>query len=161
MPRPVKTTHRVAVLIAVAGLLFAACTDGGSEGVTGPTGGTAGTGATGETGPSPVVTFTGPPGTGVYEYANAGLKVTLEVDGNEGTLTIDNGTDRALPEPGFYILDARDGERIEGEVLDPSPIPVGETTTFDAAFEGIEVRNIGLVILLLGQDNYGAFVRTG
>lgn len=167
MPRPVKTTRRSAALIFAAAVAFVGCTGGGTDGSAGPTGGTGGTGgtgatgATGETGPSPAVTFTGPPGTGVYEYANAGLKVTLEIDRNEGTLTIENGTGRELPEPDFYILDARDGSRIEGEVLDPAPIPAGQTATYDAAFRGIEVRNIGLVILLLGEDNYGAFVRTG
>jgi len=158
----VKTTRRLPALLLAVPVALAACTGArGTGDGTGGTGATAGTGATGQTGPSPAVTFTGPPGTGVYEYANAGLNVTLEIDGNEGTLTIENGTGRELPEPDLYILDARDGSRIEGEVVDPAPIPAGQAATFAAAFDGIEVRNIGLVILLLGQDNYGAFVRTG
>jgi hypothetical protein len=44
--------------------------------------------------------------------------------------------------------------------VDAAPVPAGQTATFDAAFEGVEVRNIGLLILLFGRDNYGAFVRT-
>ncbi|HEX6230258.1 MAG TPA: hypothetical protein VF029_00930 [Actinomycetota bacterium] len=157
-----KTTGRIALLTLVSALVLAACTDGGDgEGATGATAGTGATGATGATGPTPVETFTGPPGTAVYSYANAGLKVTLDVDGNEGVLEIENGTGRELPGPGFYILDARDGARIDGEVSEPSAIPDGETATFAVTFAGMEVRNIGLVFLLLGEDNYGAFVRTG
>ncbi|HZD16522.1 MAG TPA: hypothetical protein VE669_00115 [Actinomycetota bacterium] len=156
-----KTTGRPLALAFAALLVLGSCTGGGTDGQTGPSGATAGTGATGETGPTPAQTFSGPPGTAVYSYANAGLEVELDIDGNEGTLEVDNGTGRELPPPGFYLLDARDGSRIDGEVTDPAPIPDGRTAAFDVSFTGVEVRNIGLVILLLGQDNYGAFVRTG
>jgi hypothetical protein len=47
---------------------------------------------------------------------------------------------------------------VEGTVQSPAAISDGETATFDVTFEGIQVHNIGLVILLLGADNYGAFV---
>lgn len=168
-----KTTHRIAALTFATGTLLAACTGGngagiggggpGGTGATGANGGTGGTGGTGPDvgGPTPVETFTGSPGTAVYSYSNAGLTVTLDVDGTEGTFRVENGTDRELPEPDFYILDARDGDRIDGELAGPAPIPAGETATFDASFTGIEVRNIGAVVLLFGQDNYGLFVRTG
>ena len=160
MPRPVKTTGRFAALAFVVAIALAACTDG-VDGTDGATGASGATGATGDEGPTPAQTFTGPPGTAVYAYANAGLQVTLDIDGNEGTIEIENGTGRELPEPDFYILDARDGSRIEGDVSEAAPIPVDQTSTFAVSFAGIEVRNIGLVVLLLGQDNYGAFVRTG
>ena len=104
--------------------------------------------------PSPVI----PSGSGEYVYENMGLVATLDLDDGTGTLEIENGTGRELPEPDFYILDARDGHRVEGTVTSPTPIGNGETATFDVSFEGIEVRNIGLVILLLGPDNFGAFV---
>lgn len=160
MPRPVKSTGRFVALAFLAAVVVPACTGGGG-GADGATAGTGVTGTTGDTGPTPAVTFTGPPGSAVYAYANAGLEVTLDIDGNEGTLVIENGTGRELPEPDFYILDARDGSKIEGDVSESAPIPVDETSTFEVSFAGIEVRNIGLVVLLLGQDNYGAFVRTG
>lgn len=155
-----KTTGRIAALAFALVLTLAACTDGGDD-AEGATAATAGTGATGVTGPTPVETFTGPPGTAVYSYANAGLKATLDVEGDDGVLEVENATGRELPDPGFYILDARDGSRVEGEVSEAGSIPDGETSEFDVSFAGIEVRNIGLVFLLLGEDNYGAFVRTG
>lgn len=159
MPRPVKPTVRFIALALALAALLAACTgeeNGGGE-PTGP--GTGGTGiTTGGVGPTPVTT--GPAARGTYEYVNAGLRVVVEIDGTEGTMEVDNGTERELESPDFYILDARDGTEIEGEVAEPAPTPAGETATFTISFEGIEVRNIGLLVLLFGTDNYGAFVRT-
>jgi hypothetical protein len=159
MPRPVKTTVRFVALALALASLFAACTDDGTDGGPTGTGGTGGTGATtGVVGPTPVTT--GPAARGTYEYVNAGLRVVVQIDGTEGSMEVDNGTDRELDPPGFYILDARDGTEIDGEVAEPAPTPAGETATFAISFEGIEVRNIGLLVLLFGSDNYGAFVRT-
>lgn len=161
MPRPVKTTGRFVALALALAVLLGGCTDDVNGGNGNPNG-TGGTGPTGETdgdgGPTPVTT--GPASRGTYEYVNAGLRVVVEIDGTEGTMRVDNGTERELPEPDLYIRDARDGAQIEGEVTDPAPIPAGETATFAISFEGIEVRDIGLLVLLFGADNYGAFVRT-
>lgn len=159
MPRPVKPIRRSIAFAFGIALLLSACTgdDGGSNGNGGTGGPTGGTGVTND-GPTPVESGSATAGT--YEYVNAGLHVTITIDGNEGTMEVENGTDRELPRPDFYILDARDGTEISGDVADPAPIPAGETGTFDVAFEGVEVRNIGLLILLFGSDNYGASVRT-
>jgi hypothetical protein len=159
MPRPVKPTRRFVAFALGFSLLVAACT-GNGDGSNGNGGtGVIGTAPTGDDGgPTPVEG--GPALVGTYEYVNAGLRVVVRIDGSEGTMEVDNGTDRELPRPDLYILDARDGTEIEVGVVDPAPIPAGETGTFDATFEGIEVRNIGLLILLFGRDNYGAFVRT-
>jgi hypothetical protein len=97
---------------------------------------------------------------GTYEYANAGLRVVMHIDGTEGTLEVDNGTDHELPRPDFYILHALDATRFEGDVVASEPIPAGETAIFDIAFEGLRVRDIGAIALLFGADNYGLFVRT-
>ena len=156
MPDRMQPTHRfarTAALLFVAVVLAAACSSGGSE--PGPTG----TNGSGGENPTPVQTATGPPGTAVYRYANAGLVATIRLDGEAGTLEIENGAGRELPPPDFYILDARDGRRVKGTVEDPVAIPDGESVTFDVSFSGLEIDNIGLVILLMGQDNYGAFVR--
>jgi hypothetical protein len=159
MPRPVKTTVRFVALALALATLLAACTDDGTGGVPTGTGGTGGTGrTTGGVGPTPVTT--GPAARGTYEYVNAGLRVIVQIDGTEGTMEVDNGTDRELEPPDFYILDARDGTEIDGEVAEPAPTPAGATASFAISFEGIEVRNIGLLVLLFGSDNYGAFVRT-
>lgn len=161
MPRPMKTTGRFVALALLLALAMTACTgdDGDGDATGGTAGGTGGTGPTsGDGGPTPVQS--GPATVGTYEYVNAGLRVVMQIEGNEGTLQVENGTDHELPRPDFYILHALDATEIEGDVTAASPIPAGETATFDIAFEGIQVRQIGAIALLFGQDNYGLFVRT-
>jgi len=143
-----KPTRRLVVPAAVVLLALAACT-GGGEGDGGAASGS--TGRTGE--PSP--TISAPPG--VYLYANAGLVVTLDLDAL--TLQVENGTGRALPKPGFYVLHATDGAHVDGKVVDASAIPPGETASFAIELDGIAHDEIGLAVLLIGKDNYGAFVR--
>jgi hypothetical protein len=162
MPRPVKPTGRFVALLVASVIALPACTsDGGSSGTT--AGATAGTVPSGPTFiPTPAETFTGPPGTAVYTYANEGLVVTVDLDGNAGTLTVENGTPHDLQGPDVYVLDAVDGHRIEGDVASSAPVPAGETATFGVSIDGIEdASEIGLLVLVFGADNYGAFVRTG
>ena len=152
-----KTTYRGLLLlwIVVAGTVAASCTSTDEE----PrASGTTGSGSGSET-VTHEATATGPPGTAVYRYANIGLLATMSLDGDSGTLAIENDTGRELPPPGFYILDARTGDRVGGEVKDPTSIPNGETKTFKISFGGLAIKDIGLVILLVGHDNYGAFAR--
>ena len=106
------------------------------------------------------MTFTGAPGTAVYEYANEGLLVTVELDGSEGTLEVDNGSTNDLDPPDVYVEDAVDGHEIDGEVLNSAPVAAGERATFDVTLDGVTVDDIGLLVLLFGADNFGAFVRT-
>jgi len=157
MPDRMKTTYRGLLLlwIVVAGTVAASCTSTDEE----PrASGTTGSGSGSET-VTPEATGTGPPGTAVYRYANPGLLATMSLDGDSGTLAIENDTGREVPPPGFYILDARTGDRVGGEVKDPTSIPNGETKTFKISFGGLAIKDIGLVILLVGHDNYGAFAR--
>lgn len=159
MPRPVKTTGRSLALVLVATLLFAACTgDDRPEGDDG--GSSAPTGATGETAVTPVGPTNAATDSATYQYVNAGLRVVMQVDGTAGTIEIENDTDHEVGKPDFYLLDARTGARSEGRVDGGVPVAAGETGTFDVAFAGPKIREIGLVVLLLGRDNYGAFVRT-
>jgi len=161
MPRLMKTTGRLAALVLVLALALGACTgdgdDGDGGGATGGTGGATGASG-GDVGPTPVVS--GAAASGTYEYENAGLRVVLDIDGTTGTMEVDNGTERELPLPAFYILDARDGHQIDGVVAGAAPVPPGQTQTFEVSFSGIEVREIGAIALLFGADNYGLFVRT-
>jgi hypothetical protein len=150
-----KTTGRFAALSLVLVLTLAGCTGGGAPGGEGPSGGT---GATADS-PTPTASFSGPPGTALYRYVNAGLTATMHLDGNTGTLEIDNATGRELAKPSFYILDARDGTQIDGKVDAATTVPDGETATFDVSYSGLDIKNIGLLVLLMGPDNYGAFVR--
>ena len=153
MPRPMKPTGRVVVLLLLA-IALGACTgdDGDTTAPSGPS-------PTSDV-PTPAQTFTGAPGTAVFEYANEGLLVTLELDGSEGTLEVDNGSANDLDAPGVYVKDAVDGHEIGGEVLASAPVAAGERATFDVTLDGITVDDIGLLVLLFGEDDYGAFVRT-
>jgi hypothetical protein len=153
MPRPMKPTGRVVVLLLLA-MALGACTgdDGDATAPSGPS-------PTSDV-PTPAQTFTGAPGTAVYEYANEGLLVTLELDGSEGTLEVDNGSTNDLDPPDVYVEDAVDGHEIDGEVANSAPVAAGERATFDVTLDGVTVDDIGLLVLLFGADNYGAFVRT-
>ncbi len=146
-----KPTRAVVAFLLLA-LLAGACTGSKLKPTQTPSG------ATGQT-----VTVSVPPGTSLYEYVNAGLTATLTLKGTSnqltGTLEIQNGTGRALPRPAFYILDARDGHRIDGKVDASADVQDGQTKTFRVTFDGLELKNLGLVVLLMGRDNYGAFVQ--
>lgn len=156
MPDRMKTTHRgrAALCLVVAAALVVACTK--STDAEPRATGTAGSGSGTVT---PGQTATGPPGTAVYRYTNPGLVATMSLDGDSGTLAIENDTGRDLPRPGFYILDARSGDRVNGQVKGAVSIPNGETKTFRVSFGALGMKDIGLVILLIGHDNYGAFAR--
>ena len=156
MPDRMKPTRRVVVVLSlfVAGALVVACTKSidAEPRPSATSGSGSGTVTPGET-------ATGPPGTAVYRYTNPGLVATMSLDGDSGTLAIENDTGRDLPPPGFYILDARNGDRVNGQVKDAASIPNGETKTFRVSFRGLAIKDIGLVILLIGRENYGAFAR--
>jgi hypothetical protein len=146
MRLPARPLATLVVLIA----LPTACTGSGRSSE----------GSVGASAPSsPVVVPTSvAPGGGVYVYENAGLTATLDLHPGTGTLRIDNHTGRELSPPDFYLLDARDGRRVDGMVEGATATPEGSTAEFDVRFSGLEVRNIGLAVLLIGRDNYGAFV---
>ena len=156
MPRPMKPTGRLVALLCVA-IALGACTgdDAGGNGSTASTGPSATSQA-----PTPAQTFTGAPGTATYEYANEGLLVTVDLDGSNGTLAVENDSDHDLDAPGLYVEDAVDGHEIDVQVVDSAPVAAGEQASFDVKLDGITVDDIGLLVLLFGADNYGAFVRT-
>lgn len=149
------TPRRFVTLIALAALLTAACSGSGgnADGTPKPT-----STSTSEA-PTPVDTGTEPaPASGEYRYQNAGLIATLDL--NAGTLEIENDTGRELPRPDLYVLTADAGLEIDGRVPDGAPIPDGETASFHAVFPPtLDPTNIGIVVLLMGNDNYGAFVQ--
>ncbi len=109
-------------------------------------------------GRSPQITVGTTPGS--YRFTDAGLTATVKLTGSTGTLQIDNRTGRTLAQPDLYILDARDGSRIEVDVDGAAPIRNGETASFAVAVrKHIELKNIGWVDLLIGPDDYGGFVQ--
>jgi hypothetical protein len=145
------TIRGFAVPLVLTALLAGSCTNDGADG--GPSTQT----------PSATATATDPVPQavrGAYSYSNAGLKASVRFEPNGGaTLEIANDTGRTLPKPALYVENASTGKEIDGKVLSSAAIPDGKTSTFDVTFPP-EVRpeTIGLLILLLGSDNYGAFV---
>jgi len=151
-----KPTGRFVAVLCLA-IALGACTGDDA-------GGNASTASTGPSTtsqvPTPAQTFTGAPGTATYEYANEGLLVTLDLNGSNGTLAVENDSDHDLDPPGLYVEDAVDGHEIDVQVVDSAPVAAGEQASFDVKLDGITVDDIGLLVLLFGADNYGAFVRT-
>lgn len=158
-----QRTARLAAPLLVLVLSLGACTgddagdgnDRNDGGETAPR-----TGATGETAPTPIDPNDASGTTATYEYVNAGLRVVMEIDGAGGTMHVENGTDHEVGRPGFYILDATTGNPTDGRVQAGAPVEAGASASFDVSMQGVAIEDVGLVILLLGKDNYGAFVRT-
>jgi hypothetical protein len=84
----------------------------------------------------------------------------VKLDGSDGTMDVKNDSDNDLDAPGLYVLDAADGHEVDGTVLDAAPVAAGDTASFDVRLDDLSVDDIGLLVLLFGADNYGAFVRT-
>jgi hypothetical protein len=149
-----KPTRVVLPALLVLALVLAACDSGGGE----PSNTKVAT--TSEDVPTPAETFTGAPGTATYEYANEGLLVTVKLDGSDGTMDVKNNSGNDLGAPGLYVLDAADGHEVDGTVVDAAPVAAGDSASFDVKLDDLTVDDIGLLVLLFGADNYGAFVRT-
>ena len=153
-----KPIGRSVALAVVSLVAFAACTgDDEPPAATAAPGGETSTSAV----PTPAETFTGAPGTATYTYALEGLTVTVELDGSEGTLEVENDSEHDLDAPGLYVQDAVRRPRGRRRGRASAPVPADGSATFDVALDGVGVEDIGLLVLLFGADNYGAFVRTG
>jgi hypothetical protein len=146
--RPLRSL--VAPLCVVA-VLAVACTGDGSTTTSGvPTSASSQPSNSGSVPP----TFT----PGHFEYSNAGLTVTLELKEHTGTMEVDNGSGHDLGKPDLYVIDGVTTRQFDGKVLDAAPIPDGDQATFQVQFPPeVTPKSLGLVILLFGADNYGAF----
>jgi len=133
----------------LATVLLGACTNNDSKQQ--PSGGSS---------PSaPTAVHTTPPPPGEYSYENAGVIATVKYAPDKSTLTVTNHTGAEIPAPGIYMLDARDGHRIAGTVENSAPVPAASSKDFNVTFaQQVDEANVGLMILLIGHANYGAFV---
>jgi hypothetical protein len=96
---------------------------------------------------------------GAYVYLSDEIEATFELDGDAGTLSVLNRTGFPLDDPGMYLLDARDGSRVDAEVIDAAPVPDGESREFEVAIpDAPEAKHVGLIVLLAGDADLGAFV---
>jgi hypothetical protein len=88
----------------------------------------------------------------------AGIEARLTIEGEAATLTVDNETGGPLPRPGVYVLDARDGSRVEWTVVDARAARAGASEWQVQRPAVPEPKHIGLVVLVFGGEDYGAFV---
>jgi hypothetical protein len=95
---------------------------------------------------------------GAYRYRARGIEATFELRGGSGTLTVSNTTGFPFDDPGVYLLDARDGSRVDAEVIDAAPVPDGGTRAFEVTIPGApRAKHVGLIALLAGDADLGAF----
>ncbi|MFL5737633.1 MAG: hypothetical protein ACJ76P_09875 [Actinomycetota bacterium] len=109
--------------------------------------------------PSSLASSTPPASHTDYTYENAGVIAQMKYAPDKSTLTVTNHSGAEIPAPGIYMLDARDGHRIAGTVQDAAVVPSGTSKDFSVTFaQQVDEANVGLMILLIGHANYGAFV---
>ena len=138
------------MLVVLLAAITVACHGGGSSSSTVPPTGSRPVTVT----PSMQVSFT----PGSFKYVNSGLTVTLQLTNNTGTMVVQNKTGHGLDKPDLYVEDGTDGHRIDGRVIGAAPIADGETKTFQVQFPPlVSPKEIGLVLLLFGTLNFGAF----
>jgi hypothetical protein len=145
-PRSRPSARTLVRPLFAAGLLtivLAGCTDGDEPQPTGnPT-----------TSPPPVTSADS------YVFTDAaGIEARIAIEGESAVLTVTNDTGAALPRAGVYVLDARDGSRVDWSVLDAAPVPEGESEWQVERPTVPEAKHIGLVVMLFGGEDYGAFV---
>jgi hypothetical protein len=94
---------------------------------------------------------------GKFAYSYLDVEATLAWSGGNGTLAVHNGSESELGPPGLYAVTA-ERPRVPGTVLDAASIPGGASATFDVTFpEDLSPDAVGMIALLFGNENWGAF----
>jgi hypothetical protein len=94
---------------------------------------------------------------GRFAYSYLGVGATLSWSGGAGTLKVHNGSGSELGAPGLDAVTA-DRPRVKATVTDAAPIAVGTSATFTVAFPpGLSPDDVGMIALLFGDQNWGAF----
>jgi len=149
LPPRSRTTSLFLALIAVAmaALSLGACTSGEDPPADDAE-------ASPQTSPPPVTSAES------YVFTDAaGIEARLTIEGDGAELTVRNDTGDPLAEPGVFVLDARDGARTTWTVLEAAPVPEGSEMAFGVKRAAVpEAKHIGLVVMLFGGEDYGAFV---
>ncbi len=141
--------RRIVPLIVLVAVFAAACTGGGSSSSLTVT-------------PSATPTSPVPTGPvrfepGHYRYDFGGVTADISFDGNGATMDVKNATGAELAPPRVYVIDGTGAHR-DGTVVDSTSIPDGQSATFTVTFpDQVTKESIGLVILLFGDSNWGAF----
>jgi hypothetical protein len=141
-----SASFHLALRLALVTLAMAACTGDGDP--------PADAEESPQTSPPPVTS------TDSYVFTDAAgieARLTLEV-GDAATLRVLNDTGEILPKVGVYVLDARDGSPVDWTVVGAGPVPMGRSEWQVTRPAVPEAKHIGLVVMLFGGEDYGAFV---
>jgi hypothetical protein len=103
-----------------------------------------------------------PPVTSADSYVftdAAGIEARLTLDvGDAATLRVLNDTGEILPRLGVYVLDARDGSHVDWTVVGAGSVPRGRSEWQVTRPTVPDAKHIGVVVMLFGGEDYGAFV---
>lgn len=95
---------------------------------------------------------------GRYTYERSGVTAILTYSPDGTGLTITNHTGGDIAAPSVYLLRADNGARVDAKAIDASHIPDGSSQRFALTFTSrVPSNDVGLIALILGHDNVGAF----
>lgn len=140
---PLRSNVRRVAAASLVALTLAACTGEDEPDPSGPP----------RTSPPPITSADS------YVYTDAaGIEARVTIEGDGAVLTFTNDTGAELSEPSLLVLDARDGTHTDWGVVDAASVPEGESEWQVQRGPVPDPKHIGLVVLLLGGEDYGAFV---
>jgi hypothetical protein len=95
------------------------------------------------------------PGEWTYEYL--GVKATFDwKEGSAPTLHVKNGSDNLVGAPAVYIV-TKDQRHVDGKAANAAALDPGQGGDYTITFpEGLSVNDLGLVVLTLGDVDWGA-----
>jgi hypothetical protein len=139
---------RVRTLLLCAVLVLAAACTGSSGTSTAPPSPTGDSNATSDV-PGRLI-----PGEWTYEYL--GVKAMFDWKDGAATLTVKNGSDLPVGAPGLYVV-TRDQRHVIAKVAGAQPLDPSASGDYEVTFPGgLQPDDIGLVVLELGDVNWGA-----
>ncbi|MCJ7831973.1 MAG: hypothetical protein MUP92_00815, partial [Actinobacteria bacterium] len=67
---------------------------------------------------------------------------------------------RKLGAPGVYALASDDGHEVDAKVKGSRPLADGASATLEVTWPAdFDRKNVGMVMLLMGEDLYGGFAK--
>jgi hypothetical protein len=139
---PIRTLLVGALLMAAV-----ACTGGSSS---------TQTSAPDSASPLPTVNIDAKIVPGEWTYELRGLKATFTWKEGPATLTVKNGSGADVGAPAVYVV-TQDQKRVDGSVDGSEPLANGAEGQYTVTFPtALERADVGLVVLELGDENWGA-----
>lgn len=95
---------------------------------------------------------------GTYGWSAYGVTATLTPGPEAWSLEIANDSGRKLGAPGVYALASDDGHEVDAKVQGSRPLADGASATLEVTWPAdFDRKNVGMVMLLMGEDLYGGF----